>query len=309
MAVRIFALAASLLAASVATVASAQVVGEYRWQTQPYCNVLTLMVVQQGAQFHLLGSDDLCGAGSAPVTGTAVATGGSVAIGVTVALPSGAPAHLTASISLANVSGTWNDADGRTGPFVFNAATGGPSRPAPSRAAVITAAQLAPTVFAGTGAAPTIARSDHHHDDRYAGRPVRLQVSPWDLAQRAVGTDLALSFVGGCATTPAFVANPMIMPLSIPSGAELRSAVVTVLFGGTVSLVAEAVGTSGMGTPTTLASATSSGSNGAVIHTLTPSAPFVVQSGTTLRLDYIRGLDLGGGLCSVELLYTLPTVN
>ena len=50
MAVRIFALAASLLAASVATVASAQVVGEYRWQTQPYCNVLTLMVVQQGAQ-------------------------------------------------------------------------------------------------------------------------------------------------------------------------------------------------------------------------------------------------------------------
>jgi hypothetical protein len=309
MATRVVSLVATLLAASVATVASAQVVGEFRWQTQPYCNVLTLMVVQQGAQFHLSGSDDLCGAGSAPVTGTAVATGGAVAIGVTIALPSGAPAHLTASIALANVSGTWNDADGHTGPFAFNAATGGASRPAPARAAAIAATQLAPTIFSGTGAATTIARSDHDHDDRYAGRLVRLQVSPWDLAQRAVGTNLGLSSVAGCATTPAFVANPMIMPLPIPSGAEVRSAVVTVLFGGTVSLIAEAVGANGMGAPTTLASATSTDSNGTVTHTLTPSSPFVVQPGTTLRLDYIRGITLGGSVCSVELLYVLPAVD
>lgn len=300
---------ASLLAAFVPTIVSAQVVGEFRWQTQPYCNVLTLTVVQQGAQFHLSGSDDLCGTGVAPVTGTALVPGAAVAIGVTISSPSGAPAHLTASVSPATMSGTWNDADGRTGLFVFNAAAGGAPRPAPATAAVITAPQLAPTVFGGVGAAATVARSDHLHDDRYAGRSVRLQKSPWDLAQRAVGTDLPLSWVAGCASTPAFVANPMVMPLPIPAGAEVRFAVVTVLFGGTVNLVAEAVGVNGMHAPTTLASATSTGANGTVTHTLTPTIPFVIQPGTTLRLDYLRGLDLGGSVCSVELLYTLPTVD
>jgi len=188
--------------------------------------------------------------------------------------------------------------------LVFNGATGGAPRPAPATAAVITASQLAPVIFAGTGAAATIARSDHDHDARYAGRLVRLQVSPWELAQRGVGTDLPLASIGGCAATPAFFPVLKVLPLSIPSGAEVRSAVVRV--DGTVSLIADSVGASGIVASTTLATATFSGVNGTVTHTLTPSTPFAVEPGTTLRLDYNAA---GGGLCSVELLYTLPTVD
>lgn len=40
----------------------AQPVGTFRWQQQPYCNVLTLNVVQAGGVYHLDGYDDQCGA-------------------------------------------------------------------------------------------------------------------------------------------------------------------------------------------------------------------------------------------------------
>lgn len=111
----------------------AQVVGTFRWQTRPSCNLITLTVVQQGGMYQLTGADDLCGSGAAPVTGTAVVTGGGVALGMSVALPSGRAAHLTATIGLPSVSGTWTDADGNTGPFVFtNVANGGAPRPAPT---------------------------------------------------------------------------------------------------------------------------------------------------------------------------------
>lgn len=146
---------------------TAQVIGTFSWQTQPYCNVVTVQVVQQGPLYQLVGTDDLCGAGTAPVTGTAVPAGGSVIFGMTAALPSGRPAHVSATISLATVSGTWSDADGHSGAFAFGAATGGSPRPAPASAAAITANQFAPTVYAGTGAATTVARSDHDHDARY----------------------------------------------------------------------------------------------------------------------------------------------
>ena len=148
--------------------AQAQVFGTFKWQTQPYCNVLTLTVVQQGGIFQLVGSDDLCGGGTAPITGTAVINGGGVAFGVAVALPGGAAAHVSSTISIATLSGTWADADGNGGPFTFvTSGLGGAPRPAPAAATAITSVQLSPTIFAGTGVATTIARSDHTHDDRY----------------------------------------------------------------------------------------------------------------------------------------------
>ncbi len=118
--------------------------------------------------YRLVGADNLCGAGSAPATGTAVVTGAGVAFGVAVALPSGRTAHLSATVSLAGLSGTWTDADANSGAFVFGPGSGaGASRPAPAAAAAITSAQLSSTIFAGTGSATTISRSDHSHDDRY----------------------------------------------------------------------------------------------------------------------------------------------
>lgn len=158
-----FVLGVMLLVAPV----SAQTIGTFTWQTQPYCNVLTLTVVQQGAGYQLTGFDNQCGAAPVPVTGTAVPSGGGVAFGVAVALGSGRTAHLSATISLGSLSGAWIDNDGNTGAFVFNAAAGGGPRPAPAAATQITSTQLAPTIYGGTGSATTVARSDHTHDDRY----------------------------------------------------------------------------------------------------------------------------------------------
>lgn len=118
-----------------ASEARAQVIGTFSWQTQPYCNVVTVTVIQQGGSYQLVGSDNLCGAGTAAVTGTAALAAGGVQFGLTVAYPSGRPAHLSATINLAGLSGPWIDAAGLTGTFAFGGAGGGSPRPTPSGAA------------------------------------------------------------------------------------------------------------------------------------------------------------------------------
>jgi hypothetical protein len=51
----------------------AQPLGAFRWQLQPYCNVLTLGVTKSRDIYTPDGSDDPCGDGTrAPATGTAV---------------------------------------------------------------------------------------------------------------------------------------------------------------------------------------------------------------------------------------------
>lgn len=156
-----------VLLSSVTRPAEAQVVATLRWQTQPYCNVLTLTFAQQGGMYQVTGTDDLCGAGVATVTGTAVPAATSVVTGLTVNLPTGAAAHLTVPIRVSDASGSWSDADGNTGVFALNAATGGSPRPVPAGSTAITVTQFSPTVYGGTGTSATVARSDHDHDVRY----------------------------------------------------------------------------------------------------------------------------------------------
>ncbi len=152
------------------TPAAAQVLGVFRWQMQPYCNLVTFTVIQQGPTYQLTGNDNLCGAPAfAPATGTATPNpNGTISLGFNIVTPSGASAHVSATVNLSNVSGTWTDADGNTGPFVFNPpGVQGLPRPDPTRSTLITSAQLAASIFAGTGSATTVARSDHTHDERY----------------------------------------------------------------------------------------------------------------------------------------------
>lgn len=112
--------------------AQAQVIGTFTWQTQPFCNRVTLTITQQGSVYQLTGSDDQCGAFSAPVYGTAVVTATGVNMAFSAGFGAGRTSHLTAVVSLATVSGTWADGDGTSGTFVFNgAATGGAVRPGP----------------------------------------------------------------------------------------------------------------------------------------------------------------------------------
>lgn len=156
--------------ASIWTLASAQVLGVFRWQMQPYCNVVTFTVIQQGPTYQLTGSDSLCGAPVwAPATGTATPNpDGTVSLGFDIVLPTGATAHVSARVTLADFSGPWTDADGNSGTLLYNPpAVGGAPRPEPTRSALITSAQLAASIFAGSGTATTVARSDHTHDERY----------------------------------------------------------------------------------------------------------------------------------------------
>lgn len=114
--------------------AEAQVLGTFRWQLQPHCNVVTVVVTQNGGVYRLEGVDDQCGSGKA-----ASASGmgflnpdGSIGIGLTiVAAPSGAPVHVEASLDPASFNGAWHDSAGRSGTLAFAPAggTGGAPRP------------------------------------------------------------------------------------------------------------------------------------------------------------------------------------
>ncbi len=132
------------LALSGATAASAQSLGAYRWQIQPYCNVLTLSVVQQGGLYLLNGTDDQCGAPEqASVTGLAFQNpSGSIGLGLTIVATGGASVHVDATISLATLNGSWRDSGGRSGAFVFTpgAGTGGAARQPPPVGFPVTAA-------------------------------------------------------------------------------------------------------------------------------------------------------------------------
>lgn len=150
-------LAITIAVLTVAHTASAQPLGGFRWQLQPYCNVLTLNVTQSGAIYTLDGVDDQCGAGQkASVVGTAFLNpDGTVGMGLTTVIaPGGAPVHIDARIGLASLAGPWRDSAGNGGTFAFTpgAGTGGALRPvtanglAPSS---VTSAQIASGAVGG----------------------------------------------------------------------------------------------------------------------------------------------------------------
>ncbi len=121
-----------------ATTVQAQTLGTFRWQLEPYCNIVTVTVTQVGATYRLEGTDDQCGGGAVPASaiGTAFLNpDGTIGLGLTiVAAPGGTPMPVSASIALATLSGTWRDANGLAGTFTFTAGagTGGSPRPLPS---------------------------------------------------------------------------------------------------------------------------------------------------------------------------------
>jgi hypothetical protein len=128
---------------------SAQSLGVFRWQLQPYCNVVSLAVTQNGGIYTLDGTDDQCGSAPAAATGEAFLRSGTEAgLGFTiVSVPGGAPVHVEATINLASLSGTWRDSGGHQGALVLTpgAGAGGSPRPTASGTGDITA------VTAGAG--------------------------------------------------------------------------------------------------------------------------------------------------------------
>jgi hypothetical protein len=127
---------AALLAGLVAitTTASAQPIGTFTWQLQPFCNLLKLNVTQSGSVYTLDGYDDQCGAARrAPAVGLATLNpDGTVGIGLTiVTTPGGTAVHVDGAIGISTLGGTWDDSLGNSGSFVFTpgAGVGGSPRP------------------------------------------------------------------------------------------------------------------------------------------------------------------------------------
>ena len=135
------------MALAIPAVVSAQPLGTFRWQLQPYCNVVSLTVTQVGAQYRVEGTDDQCGAGRDLASAIGMAfqnPDGTIGFGLTIVVaPGGAAVNIDAEISLATLSGTWRDSTGATGTFAFRtgAGTGGTPRPQPG-GAVPTAIRL-----------------------------------------------------------------------------------------------------------------------------------------------------------------------
>ena len=113
----------------------AQTLGTFTWQLQPYCNVVTVTLVQQGALYLASGYDNQCGAAQ---RATLVGVGtpnpdGTIGFGLNiVTAPGGRGVHVDARITLPSASGSWTDSAGNAGTFAFGGNTGGSPRPAPS---------------------------------------------------------------------------------------------------------------------------------------------------------------------------------
>ena len=130
--------------------ADAQSIGTFKWQLQPYCNVVTLAVTQVDGVYRLEGTDDQCGNGSdqASAIGTAFQNpDGTIGFGLTiVATPGGVPVHVDAALAPGGFDGTWKDNAGNSGAFRFTAgaSSGGNARPLPAPAEVPRAIHLSP---------------------------------------------------------------------------------------------------------------------------------------------------------------------
>jgi hypothetical protein len=163
--------------------AHAQSLGTFRWQLQPFCNVVTLAVTQNGGVFRLEGTDDQCGAGAdlVSVIGTAFQNpDGTIGFGLNIVGTPGVAVPVEVAITVPSLSGTWRDGAGNTGGFVLTpgAGTGGSPRPLPVPVVPV-AIQLRPDggfLAGGTQGVGTIPAS---------GAGVRLMWHPAKAAIRA----------------------------------------------------------------------------------------------------------------------------
>jgi hypothetical protein len=173
--------------------AQAQPLGTFRWQQQPYCNVVNLSVVQDGTLYRLDGYDDQCDAATrASAVGLAFFNpDGTAGIGLTiVTTPGGTPLHIDATVSLATISGTWRDSAGNTGPFVLTPGAAVPGSPRPSPRAVFPAGMSAggtTVTDVGTPVSPTDAANKGYVDTVAAIKANTADVRAALLAERTWG--------------------------------------------------------------------------------------------------------------------------
>jgi hypothetical protein len=106
------------------------VVGTFRWRLEPFCNVVHLTVIQEGAPADggaglLTGFDDDCGfSGGVPVSGTIFRNPSGFFVGsFTIIGPGGVAINNLIQLNPATGSGTWSDNFGNSGAFTINPST------------------------------------------------------------------------------------------------------------------------------------------------------------------------------------------
>jgi hypothetical protein len=113
--------------------AAAQSLGIFRWQTQPFCNVLVLHVTAVASAYRLEGTDDQCGGTPASVIGMAFPRpDGSIGVGLTAVFGGAVSLHIDATIlPSGGFNGSWSDSVGRSGALLFTpgGSAGGSVRP------------------------------------------------------------------------------------------------------------------------------------------------------------------------------------
>jgi hypothetical protein len=121
-----------LFALMVPAIAAAQTIGTFHWRLEPYCNTLTLTVVQDGAGIRLQGYEDLCDPIYAPqaVEGSAILDNrGMARVGLSTGVPGGFTfegTRLILTIDVTTLNGSWADDAGRTGSLMrISTPTGG----------------------------------------------------------------------------------------------------------------------------------------------------------------------------------------
>ncbi|MCC7179007.1 MAG: hypothetical protein IT177_11510 [Acidobacteria bacterium] len=111
----------ALFALALPALSAAQTIGTFHWRMEPYCNTLTLTVVQDAAGIRLQGYEDLCDPIYAPqpVEGSAVLDNNGVArVGLSTGVPSGFTFEgnrVILSIDTTTLNGSWLDDAGGNG--------------------------------------------------------------------------------------------------------------------------------------------------------------------------------------------------
>lgn len=99
----------------------AQYIGQFRWQTDPYCNVLVANISYDGPDaLSITGWDDGCGASFRDAMYGALFfnSGGTVGGGLTIVSAGGAAQHFDIVVDGNTLSGTWSSSDGTSGTLI-----------------------------------------------------------------------------------------------------------------------------------------------------------------------------------------------
>lgn len=178
----------TLLALVLPAISAAQTIGTFHWRMEPYCNTLTLTVVQDAAGIRLQGYEDLCDPVylPEPVEGSAIlASDGTAMVGLNTSIPGGFTnegGRVVLRIDTTTLNGTWQDDLGRSGTLlrVSTPSSAGTQRGSLSNSVLhIVSAQNRPA-----GAADNISCFSHPLTD---GRPSALIVfSPNRGSQSAI---------------------------------------------------------------------------------------------------------------------------